>query len=189
VAVYHLRPPYPGSLFERLSEVAADGPVLDAGCGTGDLARGLAPRVERVDAVDASPRMIERARQLPGAERVRWHAAPIEDAELDPPYALIVAGDSVHWFDWDVAFTRFAAWLAPAGTLAIVQREWFPHVEGARGRLRPSTRAGRRTPTSGRSIRSRRWSGAATSAAPDGSTRRRCRGGRRSTSSSRFTIR
>ncbi|HET7044786.1 MAG TPA: class I SAM-dependent methyltransferase [Gaiellaceae bacterium] len=137
VAVYHLRPPYPEELFDRLGALVDGGPVLDAGCGTGDLARGLASRGARVDAVDASPRMIERARQLPGAERVRWQAAPIERAELEPPYTLIVAGDSVHWFDWDVAFARFATWLAPGGTLAIVQREWFPHVEGAHGRLSP----------------------------------------------------
>jgi SAM-dependent methyltransferase len=137
VAVYHLRPPYPDELYDRLEALAAGGRVLDAGCGTGELARELASRGARVDAVDASPLMIERARQLAGAARVRWQAAPIEHAELDVPYALIVAGDSVHWFDWDIAFARFARGLAPGGALAIVQREWFPHVEGARGRLSP----------------------------------------------------
>lgn len=54
VAVYHQRPPYPAEAFTLLLELAAGGPVLDLGCGPGDIARRIAPHVERVDAVDFS---------------------------------------------------------------------------------------------------------------------------------------
>lgn len=134
---YHLRPPYPKETFDLLASLAAGPPraVLDAGCGPGDLARGLAPLVDRVDAVDRSAAMIARARSLPSG-RIRWIQAAIEDAALEPPYALIVAGDSIHWFDWRTAFRRFRDVLLPSGWLAVVEREWLrdPRV---RERLRP----------------------------------------------------
>jgi predicted TPR repeat methyltransferase len=65
--VYPYRPPYPDEAIELLVELIRDGPrtVLDAGCGTGDLSRRLAPRVDRVDAVDASAAMLAKGRQLP----------------------------------------------------------------------------------------------------------------------------
>jgi SAM-dependent methyltransferase len=123
---YHLRPPYPPETFELLASLALGSPrvVLDAGCGPGDLARGLAPHVDRVDAVDRSAAMIARAQALPD-ERIRWIHAAIEEAALEPPYALIVAGDSIHWFDWRAAFRRFRDVLAPTGWLAVVFRDWL----------------------------------------------------------------
>jgi hypothetical protein len=70
-----------------------------------------------------------------GAPNLRWVHSSIEEAPLTPPHGLIVCGDSVHWFDWPVAMTRFAEWLAPHGCLAIVQREWSAG-EGVDVRLR-----------------------------------------------------
>ena len=137
---YPLRPPYPPQTIERLSGLAVDRPrtVLDAGCGTGELARRLAGLVARVDAVDASEAMLQRGRSLRGGRspNLRWIHARVEEAELEPPYALIVAGDSVHWFDWEVALPRFAAMLSPRGALAIVFRDWSGGEE-LRERLRP----------------------------------------------------
>jgi SAM-dependent methyltransferase len=126
VARYGLRPPYPRETFELLAALAGgeQGAVLDAGCGPGDLARGLAPLVDRVDAVDRSPGMIERGRKLRGAPNVRWIEGDVEEAELDPPYALVVAGDSIHWFDWERTLPRFAETLEPDGVLAVVSKDW-----------------------------------------------------------------
>lgn len=129
VAAYPNRPPYPPETFVILTGLmAADAPraVLDVGCGTGDLARRLAPLVERVDAVDLSAGMIARGKGLPGGTdpHIRWMRAAAEDAPLTPPYALITAGESIHWMAWDALMPRLAAALAPGGALAIVERNW-----------------------------------------------------------------
>lgn len=138
VDVYHLRPPYPPETYDVLVELARGGAVLDAGCGTGDLGRGLGERVERVDAVDVSAPMLERGRTLPGgdAPNLRWLHGRIEEVELDPPYALAVAGESVHWFDWEVALPRLADVLAPEAPFAVVNRDWL-RDEALLERLRP----------------------------------------------------
>ena len=135
VDAYHLRPPYPGETFDVLARLAAGGAVLDVGCGPGDLARPLAQRVERVDAVDPSTAMLERGKTLPGgdAPNLRWLLGRLEDVQLDPSYALATAGDSIHWLDWEVALPRLAG---AAPVLAIVHRDWL-RDERARERLHP----------------------------------------------------
>jgi SAM-dependent methyltransferase len=137
---YDFRPPYPEEAFDILVSLLGDGPrtVLDAGCGTGDLARRLAPRVDHLDAVDQSAAMLAQARALPGgdAPNVTWIESPIESATLAPSYGLVVAGESIHWFDWESAFPRFAGVLEPNGVLALVYRNWIRAPELA-GRLGP----------------------------------------------------
>jgi predicted TPR repeat methyltransferase len=68
VRAYPSRLPYPESLFPLLVGLISGDRrvVLDVGAGTGDLARRLAPLVDRVDAVDWSDAMIALGRQLPG---------------------------------------------------------------------------------------------------------------------------
>ena len=140
VARYDSRPPYPAEAFAKLRSLVVDEPraVLDAGCGTGELARGLAPLVGRVDAIDRSAAMLAKGRTLPGAEapNLRWIHAELEEADLDPPYALVVAGESVHWFDWQRAMRRFATALSERGVLALVYRDWLNATE-LRARLAP----------------------------------------------------
>jgi methylase of polypeptide subunit release factors len=55
---YRHRLPYPPDSFEVLEGLITDGPrtLLDLGCGTGEIARALAPRVARVDWPPRSPR-------------------------------------------------------------------------------------------------------------------------------------
>jgi predicted TPR repeat methyltransferase len=130
VAAYELRPPYPAETFDVLLALLRDEPrtVLDAGCGTGFLARPLAERVDRVDAVDISAAMTEEGKRLPDGDHphVRWIVAAIEDAPLDPPYALITAGDSLHWMEWSTVMPRFATLLTPNGWLAILSVVTLP---------------------------------------------------------------
>ena len=125
---YHLRPTYPAETFEILNNLIVDEPrcVLDVGCGPGNLARPLAAYVQRIDAVDISPPMLARARTLPGGDspKIRWLLGRAEDVELQPPYALITAGDSIHWMEWNVVLPRFAGLLTPRGMLAIAQVEY-----------------------------------------------------------------
>ena len=131
-AAYPHRQPYPAATFAALAELLGDaaGATLDVGCGTGDIARRLAPLVGRVDAVDASAAMIAQGRRQPGddASNLRWIEGRVEEVPLAPPYGLITAGESLHWLDWETVFPRFAAALAPGGSLAIIGRNW----EGAR---------------------------------------------------------
>lgn len=122
---YHLRPAYPPEVFTLLQELMVDEPraVLDVGCGPGPIALGLLGVAERIDAVDLSPQMLARARTLPGGQspKIRWLLGRAEEVELEPPYALVTAGRSLHWMDWNVVLPRFARLITPRGVLAIVQ--------------------------------------------------------------------
>lgn len=127
---YHLRLPYPAKIFDILADLMVGTPrvALDVGAGTGDLARGLAARLDRVDAVDASAEMIAAGKAFPGGDspNLRWILGAAEDAPLDPPYGLIVAGESLHWMDWERVLPRFASALLPGGMLAIARRDQPP---------------------------------------------------------------
>jgi SAM-dependent methyltransferase len=128
VHAYQYRPPYPEEVFRVLRSLAVDQPrrVLDVGCGTGHIARRLSPLVDSLDAVDFSEAMIETARRLPGGDQpnLRWILSSVEGALLIPPYALITAGESLHWLTWGDVFPRFVKVLSPSGVLAIVNRSW-----------------------------------------------------------------
>lgn len=121
---YYLRAPYPSTLSPFLRDLAvpSTGAVLELGCGTGSITRDLAPHVGRIDAVDRSRAMIERARTLPGGDHpaIRWIEGRVEEASLDGPYCLAVAGASLHWMDWDVVLARVASEFNPEAVLAIV---------------------------------------------------------------------
>jgi SAM-dependent methyltransferase len=128
VAAYPNRPPCPRGTIEFLAGLAVDEPriVLDVGCGTGDIARPLAPLVSGVDAVDISAGMIELGKRLPGGDNpaIRWIQGAVEEVPLEAGYALITAGDSLHWMEWSVVMPRFARLLTPRGVLAIINRDW-----------------------------------------------------------------
>ena len=127
---YHFRLPYPNETFDILVGLINDAPrvVLDVGAGTGDIARNLVTRVERVDAVDRSDAMIRKGKTLPQGDhpRIHWMSGEIERVELHPPYALITAGESLHWMNWEVVLPRFHEVITPHGQLAIVYREEVP---------------------------------------------------------------
>jgi SAM-dependent methyltransferase len=126
VAAYPNRPPYPDAVFRQCVELIGSGPpaVLDLGCGTGDVARRLAPLVGHVDAVDLSQRMIALGKTLPGgdAPNLRWVVGRAEDAPLVPPYGLVTAGESMHWMAWEVVLPRVREALVPGALLAMVAR-------------------------------------------------------------------
>ena len=127
---YHLRPTYSPETFTILNELIVDEPrvVLDMGCGTGNVTRPLAGYVERIDAIDLSLPMLERARTLPGGDspKIRWLHGRTEDVELEPPYALVTAAESLHWMEWDVVLPRLARVLTQHGLLAILNVEERP---------------------------------------------------------------
>lgn len=121
---YPTRPPYPAEVFDVLASLIHDEPrtVLDLGCGTGDIARVLAPRVDRTDAVDPSPAMLARGQALAGGghSHLHWACAAAEDFTYPAPYALVVAAESLHWMEWEVVLPRIGRALTPSGCLALV---------------------------------------------------------------------
>jgi SAM-dependent methyltransferase len=140
-AAYPARPAYPPGVIQLLAELAVDAPraVLDVGCGTGELARGVAPQVGRIDAVDFSEAMLRLAGRLDGgdASNITWILGAVEEVAFSGPYALISAGESLHWMDWDTVMPRFARVLTQNGVLAIVGRS-FDGLPAVRERILPS---------------------------------------------------
>jgi len=115
-ALYAYRAPYPRGVFDILERLTVEPRVvLDAGAGTGALARNFPPAFTRIDAVDPSAAMIARGRALPGGDepRIRWILGRAEDAPLSPPYGLITVGASLHWMRPDEVLPRFRDALAP----------------------------------------------------------------------------
>ncbi len=126
---YPARPPYPAEVFDVLRQLIRDESpeVLDLGCGTGDISRGLAPHVRRIDAVDPSDAMRARGQALPGGRHpnIRWIASTAEDFAYSGAYALAVTAESLHWMDWHSVLPRIRRSLTASGRQAIVLGRGF----------------------------------------------------------------
>src|SRR5262252_8741533 len=77
-AAYRHRPPYPSEAFAILEPLLGPHPrcVLELGAGTGDFTIGLAPRVDRLIAVEPSRPMLERGRHRNGADGAISNGSP-----------------------------------------------------------------------------------------------------------------
>jgi SAM-dependent methyltransferase len=126
---YQHRPPYPDEVFTLLDHLVADRSrqVLDIGAGEGALARPLAARMDRVDAIDISPAMVAAGRDRPGGRRdnLRWFVGAVETCDLAGPYSLVTAGASLHWMSWEPVFARLSRATTDDSLIAIV--EHGPH--------------------------------------------------------------
>lgn len=139
--LYRYRTPYPDDVIDILRKLIVDPRVvLDAGAGTGAIARRIAPFVERIDAVDPSHAMLQAGRALPGGDdpRIRWIEGRAEDAALNGPYGLITCGASLHWMPTDVVLPHFRDVLAPGAFLAIADTEYLhgPYRDEVRAVIR-----------------------------------------------------
>ena len=94
--------------------------VLDVGCGAGSFATRLASRVDQVDAVDRSAKMIELARQRT-SDNVNCILA---DVLTDPlpagGYDAIFSISALHHMPLEDALLRLAALLRPGGVIAAI---------------------------------------------------------------------
>jgi len=119
------RPTYPDALINQACELAGIGPgdpVLQIGCGTGQLTRSLLARGLRVTAVEPGDRLIARARdQLQDAGDVRFVNAPLEDTSLPRAhYRAVFSASAIHWIDPDLSWRKAADALVDGGTLGLV---------------------------------------------------------------------
>jgi len=119
------RPTYPDALVDEACRAAGlepGAPVLEIGCGTGQLTRALVARGLRVTAVDPGDRLIARAREhLAGAGQVQFINARLEDASLpSAQYRAVFSASAIHWVDPDVSWRRVADALSDGGTLALL---------------------------------------------------------------------
>jgi SAM-dependent methyltransferase len=119
------RPAYPDALIDRACEVGGLVPgarVLEIGCGSGQLTRGLLARGLRVTAIEPGERLITRARDhLGNAEEVEFVNRRLEEASLPHAhYAAAFSAAAIHWIDPDVSWRTTADALVDGGTLALV---------------------------------------------------------------------
>jgi SAM-dependent methyltransferase len=125
-ALYRHRAPYPKRIFDILERLLVEPrTILDAGAGSGALARGLVDVAERVDALDPSAAMIDEGRRLPNGDhpRLHWMLGRAEDGLVDSPYGLITCGASLHWMRHELVLPRFRDMLARDARLAIADTE------------------------------------------------------------------
>lgn len=114
--------PWLRAALDAFAEQVRDvGPVLDAGCGPGQVSAYLHERGVDVRGIDLSPRMVEHARRL--HPELSFEAASVTAVELTPDSLGGVLG----WWSWfnlprevlPQVITRMAGALRPGGQLLI----------------------------------------------------------------------
>ena len=120
------RPTYPDELIDQACQVAGIGSgdqVLEVGCGSGQLTRGLLARGLHVTALEPGKNLMALARQnLEGAGAVEFVNAQFEEALLPrEQFQAVFSASAFHWVDPKVSWQKAADVLVPGGTLALVQ--------------------------------------------------------------------
>jgi len=152
---------YDERVIEKMAEVSGVGEaseVADVGTGTGFVAAGIAPRVERVVGIDNAPAMLEVAREnlrALGASNVdlvvgEASLLPLAQGAVDAAFANMVLH---HAEDPEAMLREMARVVRPGGTVAITDEV-----------AHPTPGCARNTPTSGSGSSEDRWS--VTSARP-----------------------
>jgi ubiquinone/menaquinone biosynthesis C-methylase UbiE len=127
---------YDERVIEKMAEVSGIGQaseVADVGTGTGFVAAGLAPRVERVIGIDNAPAMLEVAREnlrALGASNVdlvvgEASRLPLEDGAVDAAFANMVLH---HSEDPEAMLREMARIVRPGGTVAIADEVAHPYA-------------------------------------------------------------
>jgi 2-polyprenyl-3-methyl-5-hydroxy-6-metoxy-1,4-benzoquinol methylase len=111
---------YQRLLLERIGR--RGGRALDIGCGTGEFARLLRGRCDRVAGIDVSPRMIEEARLRNGAEGIEYSVEAVEDylAGREGEFSVIASIAALHHMEAEKVLALCARSLAPGGILLVL---------------------------------------------------------------------
>jgi 2-polyprenyl-3-methyl-5-hydroxy-6-metoxy-1,4-benzoquinol methylase len=108
---------------DRILEKVRPRRILDIGCGCGfhDIEFARRPFVERVDAIDYSPRSVEKANEAYPHEKVFRRVADLAADRVEAGYDLVVSFQVIeHLPDADEYFKYAVAACRPGGVVAIV---------------------------------------------------------------------
>ncbi|WP_138994351.1 methyltransferase domain-containing protein [Larkinella sp. C7] len=110
--------------------------VLDVGCGSGAITRGMAERVGpqgRVVGIDPSETLLLQARQQAGNfPQLTFQTADVYDFETAEQFDLVTCARVLQWLARpEDALARMAKWVKPGGVLAVLDYnhekvEWTP---------------------------------------------------------------
>lgn len=119
------RPPYPPAFLALLlarAGIERGCALLDIATGPGRIALDLAPRFERVVAIDLEPEMIDVAKRRAagrGTDNVQWLVGRAEELELaDGSFDLITIGEAFHRVEQAVVVANAFRWLRHGGGFA-----------------------------------------------------------------------
>ncbi len=116
---------YSNELYDALSAFgfARSGAVLDLGCGTGLASLPFAQGGFRVTGIDASEKMIAKARE--NAPLAHWVVGTAEALPFpDGSFQAVLAAQAFHHFDRAAAMREVVRVLAPRGVAAF----WWKHL-------------------------------------------------------------
>ncbi|XP_040212022.1 putative methyltransferase DDB_G0268948 isoform X2 [Rana temporaria] len=114
---------YVDERFPKLSEFA-----VDAGCGTGQNTRVLAPYFKKVLGIDISEAQIEEAKKATRSPNVTYRVCPAEEVPVgDTSVDLLTASIAAHWFTIEKFLKEVDRILKPGGCLAIFT--YLPSME------------------------------------------------------------
>lgn len=109
---------------QLLAELAASGPALELGIGTGRLALPLSARGVHVHGIELSPAMVATLRTKPGSERIGVTVGDFATARVDGTFTLayLVRNTITNLTTQDeqvACFANVAAHLRPGGTFVV----------------------------------------------------------------------
>lgn len=114
------------------------GDVLEIGCGTGKNSEWLAPRARSLLALDASEKMLNRARERPGVQHVQFllhdlrEPWPTAEASRDTVTCNLVLE---HIEDLSFVFSEAKRVLRPGGRLFVCELHPFQQLQGKQARF------------------------------------------------------
>ncbi len=114
------RPTYPSELIDWITHTAKIRPnsrVCDVGCGTGISTRLFAKRGYRVTGIDPNKGMLNKARELGGADYQLGDAANTGLGEAS--VELVIAAQAFHWFDVATTLSEWRRILVEDGWCAV----------------------------------------------------------------------
>jgi SAM-dependent methyltransferase len=115
------RPSYPRELMEAIVAETTNLPVLEIGAGTGKATRALLALGKAVHVLEPDRRMASVLEGSCAGGPVEVENVGLEAANLAPgSYDLVVAAQSWHWVDRELAYDQVADALVEGGVLALI---------------------------------------------------------------------